>query len=107
MARPSGPGPSWPGDGEAPHRHPLASPRPLIAEIFSVLRRLTRRTSVLDEPQEPGEAPLAMAGVPRLPDPIPCPPGPGAVHRWNTSLWEWPPPVGLIPARARRHPGGG
>ena len=45
------------------------------------------------EPQEPGEPPLAVAGIPRLPSPIPRPPRPCRVHR-------------RCPLRAGRRPAG-
>jgi hypothetical protein len=54
----------------------LAGGRP-----FDVGCGVARGWNAAAEPQEPGEPPLALAGIPHLPSSIPRPPRPGRVHR--------------------------
>ena len=60
---------------------PTPSGSPAGGRPFDVERGIARGLNAAAETQEPGESPLAVAGVPRLPSPIPRPPRPCRVHR--------------------------
>jgi hypothetical protein len=76
------------------------------ASVTPAIRgRLARRWTVLGEPQEPGEPPLAVAGVPLLPDPIPRASGPGGVHRLESRSLGITPRVPRVPTGTGSHQG--
>ena len=85
-------GPSWDCLGAIGPRRSVGSGaggRPPRHRVYP-----SRHLDPAAEPQEPGEPPLALAGIPHLPSPIPRPPRPCRVHL-------------RCPLRAGRRPTGG
>ena len=60
--------------------------------------RRPTRWSLVGKPQEPGEPPLSVVGVPELPDLIPRSSDPGGIHRYGLLSLRRSPAVSVLPS---------